>query len=204
MLDFRDRAILKFFLYSGARLSTVCRLKIPDFHQDGDQGTIRLHEKGDKRRTIGLHFTAAQAYRGAHLIAESDAIACAVLTARHVGRLSAKRAARILWQLARTVRRTFNAVCGYRRSGIVRRELIHASPPDAHEVPRMGVLPQAIWDQSVMPENSPPRRPPMRSRAEVAKPHPSREFEIRSATDSSPSHAASTPFEDDLSDVFPT
>jgi integrase/recombinase XerC len=61
VLDYRDRAILKFFLYSGARLSTACRLKVSDFHQDGDQATVRLHEKGDKRRTIGLHFQAAQA-----------------------------------------------------------------------------------------------------------------------------------------------
>jgi hypothetical protein len=35
--------------------------KVSDFHQDGEQATIRLHEKGDKRRTIGLHFQAAQA-----------------------------------------------------------------------------------------------------------------------------------------------
>jgi len=61
LLDYRDRAILKFFLYSGARLSTACRLKVSDFQQDGDEATIRLHEKGDKRRTIGLHFQAAQA-----------------------------------------------------------------------------------------------------------------------------------------------
>src|SRR5207244_1383074 len=61
VLDYRDRAILKFYLYSGARLSTGCRLKASDFHQDGDEATIRLHEKGDKRRTIGLHFQAAQA-----------------------------------------------------------------------------------------------------------------------------------------------
>src|SRR5438093_4575986 len=61
VLDYRDRAILKFYLYSGARLATACRLKIADFHQDGDEATIRLHEKGDKRRTIGLHFQAAQA-----------------------------------------------------------------------------------------------------------------------------------------------
>ena len=61
VLDYRDRAILKFFLYSGARLATACRLKVSDFHQDGDEATIRLHEKGDKRRTIGLHFQAAQA-----------------------------------------------------------------------------------------------------------------------------------------------
>jgi integrase len=47
--------------YSGARLSTACPLKISDFHQDGDEATIRLHEKGGKRRTIGLHFQAAPA-----------------------------------------------------------------------------------------------------------------------------------------------
>lgn len=61
VLDFRDRAILTFFLYSAARPSTACRLNVADFHQDGDEATIRLHEKGDKRRTIGLHYQAAQA-----------------------------------------------------------------------------------------------------------------------------------------------
>jgi hypothetical protein len=30
-------------------------------HQDGDEATIALHEKGDKHRRIGLHFAAAQA-----------------------------------------------------------------------------------------------------------------------------------------------
>src|SRR5260370_4742066 len=61
LLDFRDRAVLKLYLYSGIRLSTGCRLRASDFHQDGDEATIRLHEKGDKRRRIGLHFNAAQA-----------------------------------------------------------------------------------------------------------------------------------------------
>ncbi len=59
--EYRDRAILKTFLWSGIRLGTACRLKVSDFHQDGDEATLRLHEKGDKRRTIGLHFHAAQA-----------------------------------------------------------------------------------------------------------------------------------------------
>jgi integrase/recombinase XerD len=61
VLDFRDRAIVRFFLYSGARIGTGCRLKVKDFHQDGDEATITLHEKGDKHRRIGLHFSAAQA-----------------------------------------------------------------------------------------------------------------------------------------------
>lgn len=61
LIEYRDRAILKFYLYSGVRLSTACRLKVSDVHQDGEEATIRLHEKGDKRRTIGLHFAAAEA-----------------------------------------------------------------------------------------------------------------------------------------------
>jgi site-specific recombinase XerD len=61
VFDFRDRAILKVFLYSGVRIGTACRLKVKDFHQDGDEATITLHEKGDKHRRIGLHFNAGQA-----------------------------------------------------------------------------------------------------------------------------------------------
>ena len=61
VLAARDRAIVKFFLYTGARLGTGCRLKVSDFHRDGEESTIRLHEKGNKRRTIGLHYLAAEA-----------------------------------------------------------------------------------------------------------------------------------------------
>ena len=61
ILDYRDRAILKFYLYSGARLAAGCRLQVADFHQDQDGATIRLAEKGSRRRTIGLHFNAAEA-----------------------------------------------------------------------------------------------------------------------------------------------
>jgi site-specific recombinase XerD len=61
LIDCRDRAILKFYLYSGARLATGCRVKVNDFHVDESGATIRISEKGDKRRKIGLHFAAAQA-----------------------------------------------------------------------------------------------------------------------------------------------
>lgn len=61
VIAYRDRAILRFYLYSAARVSTGCRLIVSDFHRDGDEATIRLNEKGDHRRTIGLHFAAAEA-----------------------------------------------------------------------------------------------------------------------------------------------
>ena len=55
LLARRDRAILHFYVFSGARLATGCRLKVADFHTDGDAATIKINEKGEKRRTIGLH-----------------------------------------------------------------------------------------------------------------------------------------------------
>jgi site-specific recombinase XerD len=61
LVGYRDRAILKLYLYSGIRLTTGCRLRVSDFHRSGQGATIKLQEKGDKRRTIGLHSRAAQA-----------------------------------------------------------------------------------------------------------------------------------------------
>jgi site-specific recombinase XerD len=61
VFDYRDRAILKLYLYTGIRLAAGCRLEISDFRQDGDEATLRLQEKGGKRRTIGLHYAAALA-----------------------------------------------------------------------------------------------------------------------------------------------
>ncbi len=61
VLAHRDRAIVKLYLYSGIRLATGCSLLVEDFRQEGEEATLRLREKGDKRRTIGLHYAAAQA-----------------------------------------------------------------------------------------------------------------------------------------------
>jgi hypothetical protein len=36
-------------------------LNASDFHYDEDEATIRLHEKGNKGRTIGLHYATARA-----------------------------------------------------------------------------------------------------------------------------------------------
>jgi site-specific recombinase XerD len=61
VLDYRDRAIVKLYLYTGIRLAAGCRLQVSDFRQDGDEATLRLQEKGESRRTIGLHYAASQA-----------------------------------------------------------------------------------------------------------------------------------------------
>ena len=63
VLAARDRAILRFYLFTGARIGTGCRLLVSDYHQDDEDATLRIQEKGRGRskRTIGIHFALAEA-----------------------------------------------------------------------------------------------------------------------------------------------
>jgi integrase/recombinase XerD len=63
VLEYRDRAILKFYLFTGARIATGCRLRVEDFHMEDEDATIRIQEKGRgrARRTIGIHCELAEA-----------------------------------------------------------------------------------------------------------------------------------------------
>jgi len=59
VLSYRDRAMLKCLLYSGIRIGTLLRLDVSDFRYDEHNPTLRISEKGHRRRTIGLNQTAA-------------------------------------------------------------------------------------------------------------------------------------------------
>jgi site-specific recombinase XerD len=62
LLALRDRALIRFMLYSGVRVGTACRLRVQDFHLEPEhEATVRIAEKGDKRRSIGIHALAAEA-----------------------------------------------------------------------------------------------------------------------------------------------
>ena len=63
VIDYRDRAILKFYLFTGSRIGTGCKLRVEDFHMDDDDATLRIQEKGraKSKRTIGIHPELAEA-----------------------------------------------------------------------------------------------------------------------------------------------
>jgi site-specific recombinase XerD len=61
VLAYRDRALLKCLLYTGIRIGTLLRLDVGDFHPDDHDSTLRISEKGNRRRTIGLNRRAAEA-----------------------------------------------------------------------------------------------------------------------------------------------
>jgi integrase len=65
VLALRDRAILKFYLFTGARIRTGCLLDVSDFHFDEEDPKIRIQEKGrgKSKRSIGIHIEAAEAIR---------------------------------------------------------------------------------------------------------------------------------------------
>jgi len=50
-----------FYLHTGARLATGCKLKVNDFQQDGDEAMVRFNLQGGRVKTKGLHSAAAQA-----------------------------------------------------------------------------------------------------------------------------------------------
>jgi integrase/recombinase XerC len=63
VIECRDRAILKLFLYTGVRIGTLGKLNVSDFHDEEDNATLSIHEKGNKHRSIGIHYAAAEAVR---------------------------------------------------------------------------------------------------------------------------------------------
>jgi integrase len=65
VLAYRDRAILKFYLYTGARIGTGCRIKVEDFIDDEEDPKVRIQEKGrgKSKRPVGINAIAADALR---------------------------------------------------------------------------------------------------------------------------------------------
>lgn len=63
VLAYRDRAILDFYLYSGARIATGCRLRVEDFFWDDEDPRLWICEKGSKRRMVGINRNAAVSIR---------------------------------------------------------------------------------------------------------------------------------------------
>lgn len=53
LLELCDRAILKFYLYTGARIETGCRLNVSDFHLGRRRGDAALSSEGEPLQSAG-------------------------------------------------------------------------------------------------------------------------------------------------------
>ena len=63
LVGLRDRAIMGVMLYSFARVSAVCGLKVKDFFSQGRRAWFRLHEKGGKYYEVPAHFKVSRTER---------------------------------------------------------------------------------------------------------------------------------------------
>ena len=60
VVGLRDRAFMAVMLYSFARVSAVCGMRVQDFERLGSRASIVLHEKGGKFHRVPAHHKAAE------------------------------------------------------------------------------------------------------------------------------------------------
>ncbi len=63
VLAYRDRAIIYFYLYTGARIGTGCSVRVEDCHLDPEDPYLMVREKGKgaSRRRVGINAQCAEA-----------------------------------------------------------------------------------------------------------------------------------------------
>jgi integrase len=111
------------------------RLRVKDFHLDGEQATLTINEKGNKHRTIGIHFAAAEALT--EYLGKAGLEAGAIFRARravHSGELGDN---------AMSEASMYRVIAGYvgKLPGAVKegaQPLQHPLPPRRHRYPAAG------------------------------------------------------------------
>ena len=66
LVGLRDRALIGTMVYSFARVSAVCGMRVDDYYQNGKRYWLRLSEKGGKHHEVPAHHNA-EAYIDAYL-----------------------------------------------------------------------------------------------------------------------------------------
>jgi len=108
------------------------------------------HSISPVKRT--LRFSIPYSFRGAMLLMQHDQLCKTIMTAHHVGLINTKEEHASLGQSGKAVRTAFQAVAGYRFTGVTR-DCIHAMNPVAQKASEiMGPCPSGILDDVVVPD----------------------------------------------------
>jgi integrating conjugative element protein (TIGR03761 family) len=95
---------------------------------------------------IKLSFANPYGYMGAYLVAEFDALSCAVLTAWHIGLVDRVPKRDIMVTASKMVRRAFLLSTRWHFTGATRSAILAGEPIAAEAQTKMGELPQEILD----------------------------------------------------------
>jgi integrating conjugative element protein (TIGR03761 family) len=93
---------------------------------------------------IALNFSNPYAFRAAGLIGRFDALACMILSARHVGLVERDEAEKTLHQGGRWVRRALQSPVGYRLIGVTRDDVGQGTAKAMQAVEAMGEIPDEV------------------------------------------------------------
>ncbi|MDZ7753263.1 MAG: TIGR03761 family integrating conjugative element protein [Gammaproteobacteria bacterium] len=91
-----------------------------------------------------LRFSNPYAFRGAQLVAAYDRLVRAVLTARHIGIITADDGERTASLGGRALRRAFQSPLGYRPTGLTREEVLQGTARATEARAQLGTLPEAV------------------------------------------------------------
>lgn len=94
-----------------------------------------------KPSRVNLNFSNPYAFHAARVIGAFDALACQILSARHVGLLTRDEAEGMLHHAGRIVRRVLQSPVGYRFLGVTRRDVNHGTAKALQAIDAMGEVP---------------------------------------------------------------
>ena len=108
-----------------------------------------------KPARVSLNFSNPYAFQAARVIGAFDALACKVLSARHVGLLARDEAEGMLHQGGRVVRRVLQSPVGYRFLGVTRRDLAQGTAKALQAIEVMGEVPGDVLTGARRAPNAP-------------------------------------------------
>jgi integrating conjugative element protein (TIGR03761 family) len=97
-----------------------------------------------KPARIALNFSNPYAFRAAGLIGQFDALACKVLSARHVGLIGRDESERLLREGGRCVRRALQSPVLYRLLGVTRDDVVQRTAKGLQARETMGQIPDDV------------------------------------------------------------
>ena len=99
-----------------------------------------------------LKFSIPYSYRGAMLLTKHDELVIIIMTANHVGLVESRRAHHDIEHSAKAARTAFQAVTGYRYTGVTRDDIYANNKRAKKALELMGPCPPKILDDEIFPK----------------------------------------------------
>jgi len=102
-----------------------------------------------------ISFANPYGYMGAYLVAEYDALACALLTAAHIGLIDREPKHSLTQAASKLIRRVFYLSTRWHFTGVSRRAVATEEPAAVDAKAKMGDVPPDILDRSLRAKHAP-------------------------------------------------